>query len=124
MLEHPILDELDDYHKEKVLERLPTTVPLSTSAPLISDEDYWKKCSKARWELCNIADHAHSWKTLFFERHVQEAVEKFVPGQSKVEELEEVLKLSCMFVKRLVVRQLLPPIHDNPMVPDDDDADT
>ena len=118
------MDELEPYYKEKVLERLPTSVPLETTAPLISDEDYWKKCCKARWELCDIADHAYSWKTLFFERHAQEAVENYVPGQSSVEELEHVLKLSSMFVKRLVVRQLLPPLHDSPLVPEDDDGDT
>ena len=120
--EHPVLEQLDSYYREKVLEHLPTSVPLNTTAPLIADEDYWKRCCNARWKLCDIAEHGYSWKTLFFERHVQEAVEKHVPGQSSMEELMGVLQLSSPFVRRLVVRQLLPPVQDTALSLDDDDA--
>jgi len=121
-VEHPILEELEPYYREKVLEHLPTSVPLDTTAPLIEDEDYWKRCCKARWNLCDVAEHGYSWKTLFFERHVQEAVEKHVPSQSSVEELVRVLQLSSPFVQRLVIRQLLPPLQDVALAMDDDDA--
>lgn len=60
---------------------------------------------------------------MFFERNAQEAIEKFVPGNSDLLELEELLRLSSDFVKCLIVRQLLPPLQDKPLAVDEEDAD-
>lgn len=58
---------------------------------------------------------------MYLERNAQEAVEKFVPGESNLDELEKLLKLSSDFVKCLIVRQLLPPMQDKPLAVDEDD---
>lgn len=45
---------------------------------------------------------------MYFERNAQEAVEKFVPGESDLHALEELLKLSSDYVRCLLARQLMP----------------
>ena len=68
-----------------------------------------------------MSEHRNCWKEMYFERNGQEAIEKFVPGESDLDELEKLLKLSSDFVKCLIVRQLLPPLQDKPLALDDDD---
>ena len=63
-----------------------------------------------------MSNHNHSWKAMFFERNAQEAIEKFVPQESDVTELEELLRLSSNFIKRLVIKQLLPPPQEKPPI--------
>ena len=60
---------------------------------------------------------------MYFERNAQEAVEQFVPEQSDLDQLEEILQLSSRFIRRLVVRQLLPPPQDKNIVPEDEETD-
>lgn len=110
----PLLDELKPSHREKVLKQLPPTVPLSVTAPLISDDSYWERCCHSRWELCDVSEHKYCWKTMFFERNAQDVIEKFVPGESDVTELETLLKLSSNFIQCLVIKQLLPPLQEKP----------
>ena len=110
----PLFLELYPTYQEKVLTQLPTTTPLAITAPLIEDESYWKRCCKQRWDVCNVSEHKHCWKTMYFERHTQEMIEKFVPGQSNLGELEDLLRLSSQFVKCLRINQLLPPLQDKP----------
>ena len=120
---HPLLLELHPVDQEKVLSRLPTSIPLNITAPLIKDKDYWRRCCQSRWDLCDISEHGNSWKTMFFERNSQEMIEKFVPAQSSLKELEEMLKLSSKFVRRLIITELLPPLQDKPLTQDDDEGD-
>ena len=117
----PLLDELQPSHREKVLKQLPADVPLEITAPLISDEGYWEKCCHQSWELCDVSEHSHSWKQMYFERNTQEAIEKFVPGESDLDQLEQLLKLSSDFVKCLVIRQFLPPQQEKPLTFEDED---
>ena len=58
---------------------------------------------------------------MYFERNAREAIEKFVPGESNLDELETLLRLSSDYVKCLVVRQFLPPAQDKQLAIDDDD---
>lgn len=117
----PILDELQPVHKIKVLKQLPADVPLKTTAPLISDEGYWERCCRLRWELCDVSEHRQCWKEMYFEKNAQEAIEKFVPGNSDLNELEELLRLSSDYVKCLIIRQLLPPLQDKPLTVDEEE---
>ena len=84
IIEQPLLSELLPKHQLKVLTKLSTDIPLKVTAPLISDEQYWERCCRARWQLCDISDYDHNWKRMFFERNAQEAVETFVPDQSDI----------------------------------------
>jgi hypothetical protein len=82
--EKPLLSELLPKHQLKVLTKLSTDIPLKITAPLISDEQYWERCCRARWQLCDVSDYDHNWKRMFFERNAQEAVETFVPDQNDI----------------------------------------
>jgi hypothetical protein len=57
--------------------RHPTHTPNASPAhpQLISDEDYWRRRSCARWRNCDTVGHGRSWKQLYFERNLQEALE-------------------------------------------------
>ena len=46
-------------------------LPLSITAGLIEDEMFWKRSSMARFLNCDVSQHGHSWKQLFFERNLQ-----------------------------------------------------
>ena len=81
-IDNPLLEELLPKHKQEVLEKLAPNIPLSVTAPLISDEAYWERCCRGRWELCDVSDYEHSWKRMYFERNTSEVVETFVPEQS------------------------------------------
>ena len=37
---------------------------------------------RAWWNLCDISDYNHCWKTIYLQRNLEEAIEKFVPGES------------------------------------------
>ena len=93
-IEQPLLHELLPKHQLKLLTKLSTDLPLKVTAPLISDKQYWEKCCRARWQLCDVSDYDHNWKRMFFERNAQDAVETFVPGQTGVNQVRVV----CMCV--------------------------
>lgn len=42
---------------------------------LIMDEEYWRRRACARWRNCDPCAHGRSWKQLYFERNLQEALE-------------------------------------------------
>lgn len=123
VIERPVLDELKPSHKKKVLKQLSVDIPLSITAPLISDESYWERCCRTRWGLCDISEHDGSWKTMYFERNVQETIEKFVPEASDQNDLEELLRLSSLYVKRLIIRQFLPPPQEKALALEEEDVD-
>lgn len=110
--DNPLLDELKPKHKDKVLEALATDLPLRITAPLVSDEGYWKRCCKARWAVCDTDQYGSSWKRMFFERNMEDLIESFVPESTELTEIAETLELSQDFIKRLRIRQLLPQIKD------------
>ena len=117
-----ILDGLFPKYKAKVLEKISTDLPLKITANLVSDEGYWKRCCKARWEICDISAYGDSWKRMYFERNLQDIIEHFVPETTDPTNLNEALPLSANFVKKLEVGQLLPPVREAPKGPDFDDA--
>lgn len=117
-----ILLNLLPKHKPMVLERISTDLPLKITANLVDDEGYWQRCSKARWEICDVSSFGHSWKRMYFERNIQQIIELFEPERTDQTELNETLPLSANYVKKLEIRQLLPPIREAPKGPDFDDS--
>ncbi|XP_001635891.2 dynein regulatory complex subunit 5 [Nematostella vectensis] len=121
--DNPILDNLLPKHKSKVLEALSTQIAMKVTSGLVSDENYWKRCCKSRWEVCDIAKHGNSWKRMYFERNLEGIIESFVPESTDPMPLYDTLKLSAQFVKGLTIRQLLPPVKEA-VIKDDDASDT
>ncbi|NXK46139.1 DRC5 protein, partial [Chauna torquata] len=107
---NPVLDRLLPEHQRKVLDRLPTGLPLTVTANLISDEDYWKRCCTERWQVCDISNYGDSWKRMFFERHLENIVKCFVPNTTDPNQVLELIPLCKDYVWKLEVDQFLPPV--------------
>lgn len=116
-----VLHDLLPKHQAIVLSRISTDLPLKVTALLVDDEGYWERCCKARWEICDVSAYGGSWKRMYFERNLQQIIEHFVPETTDPTELNETLQLSADFIKKINVRQLLPPVREAPKGPDFDD---
>ena len=110
--DNPVLKGLHPKDKIKVLEKIETTIPLDVTAHLVADEGYWKRCCKNRWQVCDIAIYGGSWKRMFFERHLESLIENFVPETTNDAVIDNALKFCARYVKRLNIRQLLPPVKE------------
>lgn len=133
--DQPVLEELPEKFKSKLLAQLDTRMPLALTAPLVSDDSYWRRCAEATpgWAPCNIKEHDGSWKKLFFERTVQDLIEEFRPEQEDElmdgpGGLAEVLAIAAPYVTRLDINQLRPPDNSKPeepgIIPAGEDDDT
>ena len=98
--------------KIKVLEKIDTSIPLDVTAHLVEDEGYWKRCCKSRWQVCDVSIYGGSWKRMFFERHLENLIETFIPDSTDEDLIANALNLSSRYVKRLNIRQLLPPVKE------------
>ncbi|NWH64277.1 DRC5 protein, partial [Geococcyx californianus] len=121
---NPILDRLLPEHQRKVLDRLSTGLPLNVTANLISDEDYWKRCCTERWQVCNISNHGDSWKRMFFERHLENILKRFIPNTTDPNHVLELIPLCKDYVQKLEVDQFLPPVKVDQNKEMDDLSDT
>lgn len=108
--EFPVYEALTPAHKDFVQERLSTSLPLHITANLIGDGVYWRRCCQQRWNFCDVSSYGHSWKRMFFERHVAHVIEFFVPGVTNPAAILDMLPLCNNYVKTLSITQLLPPI--------------
>ncbi|NXD69188.1 DRC5 protein, partial [Eolophus roseicapillus] len=108
---NPILDRLLPEHQRKVLDRLPTGLPLAVTANLISDEDYWKRCCTKRWQVCDISNYGGSWKRMFLERHLENILKCFTPNTTDPSQVLELIPLCKDYVRKLEVDQFLPPLE-------------
>ncbi|EDV21037.1 uncharacterized protein TRIADDRAFT_50874 [Trichoplax adhaerens] len=122
--ENPILDGLNTKDRAKVLQLLPTDVPISISAGLIEDEGYWKRCCQARWQICDVSKHGGDWKRMFFERNLEDLIEHFVPDSTDPSMLYDVMKLSANFIRCLNIKQLLPPVKSGSKFEDISDTNS
>ncbi|XP_065052349.1 dynein regulatory complex subunit 5-like [Rhopilema esculentum] len=121
---NPVLHDLLPKHKTKVLENLSPKLPLSVTANLVQDNGYWKKCCRARWNVCDVSLYNDNWKQMYFERNLEEIIEKFVPGTTDPSLLEKTLKLSSDYIKSINIKQLLPPVKEPPIRDEDEDEDS
>ena len=109
---NPILEGLPPKDKLKVLEKIDTNIPLKVTAHLVEDENYWKRCCKSTWKVCDVSTYGGSWKRMFFEKHLENLIENFVPETTEDEVIDNALPLCSRYVKRLNITNLLPPVKD------------
>ncbi|XP_044026001.1 dynein regulatory complex subunit 5 [Siniperca chuatsi] len=110
--EKPIFEELTPIQKDFVQERLSTSLHLHVTANLISDGVYWKRCCEQRWDLCDVSHYGHSWKRMFFERHMENIIELFIPAVTEPKTVLAMVPHCKNYVKRLDISQLLPPVKE------------
>ncbi|KAM4600977.1 LOW QUALITY PROTEIN: dynein regulatory complex subunit 5 [Polymixia lowei] len=120
----PVVEGLLPGHIDYVLERLSPSLPLDVTANLISDEGYWKRCCMQRWDLCDVSQYGHSWKQMFFERHIENLIELFIPDVTDPKTVLDMVPLCKNYVKRLDISQLLPPIKEPQKAEEDDGSDS
>jgi hypothetical protein len=56
-----------------VVEKLPKNLSLRYTAGFVDDEKYWEQAA-SRWAVNNLPAHGNSWKQLYIEKHVEEAI--------------------------------------------------
>ncbi|KAM9778629.1 uncharacterized protein drc5 isoform 1-T2 [Syngnathus typhle] len=111
--ETPIYEELTLSQKDYVQERLPLSLPLSVTANLVDDGIYWRRACEQRWDICDVSHYNHSWKRMFFERHLENILEHFIPETTSLKTVTDEIPLCEAYVKRLDISQMLPPIKEN-----------
>lgn len=110
--EKQIFEQLTPSQQDFVQERLSLSLPLRVTANLIPDGVYWKRCCEHKWDLCDVSGYGHSWRRMFFERHLENLIELFIPNVTEPKTILDVLSICKNYVKRLNISQLLPPIKE------------
>lgn len=108
---HPRHDELPLKYRKKVLEQIPTTLPLKITSSLISEEKYWERCCKAKFRVNDVSKYGNSWKRMYFERELKYLIENFVPNRTDSTKLNEIIRLGSPYIFKLDIQQLLPPVE-------------
>jgi len=116
-----VLPDLPYDFQRKIVSRLPTTLPLHITAPFVGEQhDYWKRCCLARWRPADVKQYGGSWKRMVMEKTMESIIENYVPVPAQCSRLETVIPLAGSIVRRLTIRQLLPPVR---VVPDPETGD-
>ncbi|CAD7700412.1 unnamed protein product [Ostreobium quekettii] len=103
------LDALPPQYVSRGLALLPLDLPLEVAGSLgvPDDEVYWRRRACARWRNPCPEAHGGSWKQMYFERNLQDALEGFGgPGGVGEEDLRRLMTYSRRFVVHLCVRRL------------------
>ncbi|XP_005043296.1 PREDICTED: T-complex-associated testis-expressed protein 1 [Ficedula albicollis] len=108
---NPILSCLLPEDQKKVVDMLSTSLPLTVTANTVSHEDYWKRCCKERWQVCDVSNYGDSWKRMFFERHLEDILKFFIPNTTDPNEVLELIPLCQGYVRKLEIDQFLPPLR-------------
>ncbi|KAH7298575.1 hypothetical protein KP509_25G050000 [Ceratopteris richardii] len=90
----------------QVISKLPLDLPLLPCSQFIHDEEYWKKRALLKWKKCDTSNHGRSWKQLFFECNLADALENFDPTLEDWSGLKELMETSKRFVHNLEIHQL------------------
>lgn len=101
----PTFAGVPEKFKDRLAALIPTDLPLNVSAPLIDSEIYWKRCAADLFQTVVPADHGNSWKQLFFEKTVEEALENFDGSEQAHTALSRLLETSSELVYKLKIRQ-------------------
>ncbi|XP_034096035.1 dynein regulatory complex subunit 5 [Gymnodraco acuticeps] len=110
--ERPIWENLSPVHKDFVQERLSTSMPLHVTANLIHDGVYWKRCCEKWGGIRDLTHYGNSWKRMFFEKHMENMIELFIPDVTEPKTFVEMVPLCKDYIKRLNISQLLPPVTE------------
>ncbi|KAF4798751.1 T-complex-associated testis-expressed protein 1 [Turdus rufiventris] len=121
---NPILNCLLPEDQKKVVDRLSTRLPLTVTANTVSHEDYWKRCCKERWQVCDVSNYGDSWKRMFFERHLENILKFFIPNTTDPKEVLELIPLCQGYVRKLEIDQFLPPLRVDQKEENNDLSDT
>jgi hypothetical protein len=108
---HPRHDELPLKHRKKVLQQIPTTIPLKITSQLVDQEEYWERCCKAKFRVNDVSRYGNSWKRMYFERELKAIIETYVPNRTDPTKLNEILRLGAKYIVKLDIQQLLPPVE-------------
>ena len=79
------------------------------TAEKIPDEIYWQRCCEDILPASDASKHGGSYKRLFLEKHLQQCIEKFIPQQTDLFDIKDLLGVLEPYIKRLEVTELLPP---------------
>jgi hypothetical protein len=60
--------------EQQVVEQLSLELPLEVAAVMIQEGRYWHRRAAARWSNCDATPHGGSWKQLYMERNLQQAI--------------------------------------------------
>lgn len=107
-----------------MVDRLSTSLPLTVTANTVSHEDYWKRCCKERWQVCDVSNYGDSWKRMFFERHLENILKFFIPNTTDPKEVLELIPLCQGYVRKLEIDQFLPPLRVDQKEENNDLSDT
>ena len=88
--EHKRFSAIPARFQTKVIEILPTDLPLEVTAPQIVDEYYWERCASERWKNCQVVEHGGSWKRLYLERNLEDEIESLDETQANLDRLIQV----------------------------------
>ena len=88
---------------------LSTQEPILLTAEKIPDEIYWQRCCQDLLTSYDSSRHGGSYKRLFLEKHLQSCIEKFIPQQTDLFDIKDLLGVMEPYIKRLEVTELLPP---------------
>ncbi|XP_021175410.2 dynein regulatory complex subunit 5 [Fundulus heteroclitus] len=108
--EKQVFEKLAPDQQDLIQERLSPSLPLHVTANLVPDGLYWRRCCEQRWNVCDISHYGHSWKRMFLERHLENAIELFIPDVTKPKTVLDLLPLCKNDVRRLNISQLLLPV--------------
>ncbi|KAH0622608.1 hypothetical protein JD844_025041 [Phrynosoma platyrhinos] len=121
---NPILNSLLPEHQRKVLDKISTSLPLTVTANLISDENYWKRCCTERWTVCDVSHYGNSWKQMYFERHLENILKFYIPDTTSPNQVLDIIPLCKEYVKKLEIDQFLPPVKLDQKKEDEEASDT
>ncbi|KAF5833356.1 flagellar associated protein [Dunaliella salina] len=104
--ENPTFGQLPEKYIRKITNILALDLPLELVGSLINDEDYWKRRCNARWKSLEPSAHGNSYKQMYFERNLQDAIEQYTPSMTSENDLRRLMTYSRRFVQTLNLRQL------------------
>ncbi|VDN11858.1 unnamed protein product [Dibothriocephalus latus] len=81
---------------------------------LVELDPFWKRCCLSRWPVVDVIKHGNSWKRAFFEKRLEEMIQQYIPGETYPVWIEEALEFAAPFVKRLDIKEMLPPVRKRP----------
>jgi hypothetical protein len=111
---NPNLKGMPEKYRNTIIDSISTDLNLKIAAWIISDSSYWKRRTNAKYKLASVVDHGNSWKRCFFELHIRELIENFVPTtdyyamEEKLNALMAEFAIAAPFVESLTLRQLKP----------------
>jgi hypothetical protein len=72
---NPTFQGLDPDTVSKIVDLLPIDLHIEVAGKVIYNESYWRRRSRARWANADPAGHGRSWKQLYFEKNIEDALE-------------------------------------------------